>query len=75
MEVEICFLLVGLVLGYGICSIRNRKAPVGTIREDHSDSAESPYLFLELESDAFNRIRQSKTVLLNVKIGNYLPRK
>lgn len=75
MEVGICLLLVGFILGYGICSIRGRKTPVGTLREDRSDPAEKPYLFLELRPDAFNKIHQSKTVLLNVEIDNYLPRK
>lgn len=66
--------IVGMVIGYGICAITRRKNPVGTLREDNSDPAEGPYLFLELEPGAFEVIHQSKTVLLNVKIENYLPR-
>ena len=42
-------LLVGFVCGYGISVHLRAKTFAGTLREDHSDPTEAPYLFLELE--------------------------
>ena len=66
--------LVGFGLGYSILTLTYKKKCVGTLREDHSDPTEAPYLFLELEPNGLEKIHKNKSVVLNVRIENYLPR-
>lgn len=78
MEIWI-WLLIGIVagfaLGYWFSVLLRSKSFVGTLREDHSDPTEAPYLFLELEPGGLNRIHTSKVVTFRVKIENYIPRR
>jgi hypothetical protein len=66
---------VGFVFGYGISIILRAKTIAGTLREDHSDPTEAPYLFLELEPGGLEKIHTHKTVTFKVKIEDYLPRR
>ena len=67
-------LLVGFVCGYGISVHLRAKTFVGTLRMDRSDPTEAPYLFLELDPDGMRKINRFKTVVLRVKLENYIPR-
>ena len=62
---------IGIVIGY---DIRHKKAPVGTLRIDHSEPDEAPLLFLELSTDPRN-IMYEKQVLLDVNTESYLSQK
>ena len=74
------FILVGVFgfcLGAIIASfytyITSRKLKVGTIRIDHSDKSEPPYMFLELQhKDSVNDICRSKEVTFDVKVEDYV---
>lgn len=68
-------LAAGFTLGYGFSVLVRSKSFVGTLREDHSDPTEAPYLFLELEPDGLDKIHKNKAVTLQVKIENYIPRR
>ena len=68
-------LLVGFVCGYGISVHLRAKTFAGTLREDHSDPTEAPYLFLELEPGGMEKIHQYDTVTFRVKIEDYLSRR
>lgn len=68
-------ILVGFAGGYGLSVFLRSKTFAGTLREDHSDPTEAPYLFLELEHGGMEKIHKYRTVLFKVKIENYLPRR
>lgn len=67
-------LLVGFVCGYGISVHLQAKTFAGTLRMDRSDPTEAPYLFLELDPDGMRKINRFKTVVLRVRLENYIPR-
>lgn len=67
-------LLIGFVCGYGISVHLRAKTFAGTLRMDQSDPTEAPYLFLELDPDGMRKINRFKTVVLRVKLENYIPR-
>ena len=67
-------LLVGFVCGYGISVRLRAKTFAGTLRMDRSDPTEAPYLFLELDPDGMKKINRFRTVMLRVKLENYIPR-
>lgn len=73
------WLIAGLLAGFGagyFLSVQLRaRTFAGTLREDHSDPTEAPYLFLELEPGGMEKIHQYKTVTFKVKIEDYLPRR
>lgn len=78
MELWICFLigvLIGAAGGYGVSVVLRAKTFAGTLREDHSDPTEAPYLFLELEPGGMETIHKNKIVTFSVKIENYIPRR
>ena len=67
---------LGLFVGSAITAIvnivcRNRRH-VGALREDRSDP-DSPYLFLELTREGYDKIHRLKQVELNVILRDYLP--
>ncbi|MBR3739255.1 MAG: beta-lactamase induction signal transducer protein [Clostridia bacterium] len=62
------------MIGFALAIILKKEKPIGTLRVDRSDPDEAPYLFLELEQNGMERIRQSKTVVLKVDLNGYLPR-
>lgn len=68
-------ILAGFAVGYGLSVYLRAKTYAGTLREDHSDPTEAPYLFLELEPGGFEKIHKYQTVTFKVKIENYLPRR
>jgi hypothetical protein len=60
--------LAGVLLGTIIYAIAVKTASVGTLRIDHSDPEDSPYLFLELKKDiAFISSKQYVIVKVNLK--------
>lgn len=67
-------LIAGALIGFALAIILKKEKPIGTLRVDRSDPDEAPYLFLELEQNGMERIRQSKTVVLKVDLNGYLPR-
>lgn len=73
MVVYILVFLAGLLVG-GIPAMLIRRRTVGTLRVDHSDPSEAPYLFLELKNGGMEVIRRRKRVAFNVDLNNYLPR-
>lgn len=73
MVIYILVFLAGLLVG-GIPVMLIRRRTVGTLRVDHSDPSEAPYLFLELKSGGMEVIRRRKRVAFNVDLNNYLPR-
>ncbi len=68
-------LIGGFALGYGFSLYLRSKSFAGTLREDHSDPTEAPYLFLELEPGGLEKIQRSKTVMFRVVIRDYITRK
>ena len=68
-------LVLGFCIGYGVSVWSRSNLYVGTLREDNSDPTEAPYLFLEMEPGGMEKINKYKTVLLRVKIEDYLPRR
>lgn len=68
-------LVVGLAFGFYIFKRVAKLNCVGTLREDHSDPTEAPYLFLELEPGGLEKIHQNDMVCLRVQIENYIPRR
>lgn len=66
--------IAGTLVGYLTARVLQGRHRVGTLRVDRSDSAESPYLFLELDADGMRRIQAHRTVTLDVRTENYLPR-
>jgi hypothetical protein len=72
MLMELILLTIGIVIGAALSFIfQNRKA-VGVLRIDKSDS-DGPYIFLELKKGV-NDIAAEKTVLLEVKREDFIPR-
>jgi hypothetical protein len=60
------------VLVATICFARRNHHSIGNLRVDHSD--DRPYLFLELNTGV-DEIAKQKTVLLNVKVEDFVPHK
>ncbi len=68
--------VAGVAGGYILKAfITNRQKVVGTLRVDHSEPSEEPYLFLELKKDGIESIQKKKEVLFKVDLDSYLPRK
>ena len=61
------------IIGYDLAMRKYSKKPIGTLRIDSSDP-DSPYLFLELETDP-NIIKKEKYVLLKVDTKSYISQK
>ena len=70
---EVVYVVIGILIGFVVTSIIRRKHPIGFLRIDKSDS-DGPYLFLELKKSV-NEIISQRTVLLEVKREDFIPRK
>lgn len=70
---EVVYIIIGVLIGFVTSSIIHRKHPVGFLRIDKSDP-DGPYLFLELKK-SINEITTQKTVLLEVKLKDFIPHK
>lgn len=75
---ELCIVLIavsgflGCLVGGLLANRKERQRSIGTLRLDQSDPAEPPYLFLELDPDGVQKIHRNKSVVLRVRIENYL---
>ena len=67
-------MIIGIIIGYSISLWLRTKGLIGTLRVDHSDPDEAPYLFLELSNGGFDKIQQGKIVSFVVKMEDYIPR-
>ena len=67
-------LAIGAALVWITVFIRDTKKNVGYLRVDHSDPDSGSYLFLEL-TKPMPEIQKRKTVILNVKLEDYLAQK
>lgn len=70
---EVVYAVVGIMIGFIVSFIIRQKRPVGFLRIDKSDP-DGPYLFLELKKSV-NEIVTQRTVLLEVKSEDFIPRK
>ena len=68
-------LLVGFVCGYGISVHLRAKTFAGTLREDHSDPTEAPYLFWSWSQAVWKKSINTTPLPSRVKIEDYLPRR
>lgn len=71
---SIIIFLIGLLIGFIVAVIAIPLKLVGSLRVDHSDPTEPPYLFLEL-SESVESISKRKAVILKVKIEDFIPHK
>lgn len=67
-------LAIGAALVWIAVFIRDTKKNVGYLRVDHSDPDSGSYLFLEL-TKPMPEIQKQKTVILEVKLEDYLTQK
>lgn len=70
---SIIFLIVGQITGY-LRGLKDGKEIFGTLRIDHSDIEEPPYLFLELKGHNVDDIYKQKFVTFAVEQKDFLPR-
>lgn len=63
--------IIGFILGYVTAKKKYSKEPIGTLRIDHSDPDDGPYLFLELSSDPGN-IKHGEIVTMKTDCKNYV---
>lgn len=66
-------LIVGQITGY-LRGLKDGKEIFGTLRMDHSDIEEPPYLFLELKGHTVDDISRQKFVTFAVEQKDFLPR-
>ena len=66
--------VIGVLFGFIFAVLLQKRKKIGTLRMDRSDPTEAPYLFLELDPDGMRKINRFKTVVLRVKLENYIPR-
>lgn len=71
--VSIISLIVGQIMGY-LRGLKDGKEIFGTLRMDHSDIEEPPYLFLELKGHTVDDISRQKFVTFAVEQKDFLPR-
>lgn len=71
--VGIIMLIIGQITGY-LRGLKNGKEIFGTLRMDHSDIEEPPYLFLELKGHTVDDISRQKFVTFAVEQKDFLPR-
>lgn len=64
--------LIGAIIGL-VISLNKSPKRVGNLRMDHSDP-DSPYLFLELEENMDDLLKQ-KEVALRVRVEDYISQK
>lgn len=68
-------LMIGVIIGRSVTIFLNRKRMAGTLRMDHSDPSEAPFLFLEVEPGGMEIINREKVVFFKVDLNSYLSRK
>lgn len=75
MEFLVCIVwfIVGFAVSWTIHNRWKKPKPFGTLRVDHSDPDDKPYLFLEITEDPASLVNR-KEVILDVKIKDYIPR-
>lgn len=66
--------VIGVLFGFVFAVLLQKRKKIGALRMDRSDPNEAPYLFLELDPDGMRKINRFKTVVLRVKLENYIPR-
>ena len=66
--------VIGVLFGFIFAVLLQKRKKIGTLRMDRSDPNEAPYLFLELDPDGMKKINRFKTVVLRVRLENYIPR-
>jgi hypothetical protein len=71
--VSIISLIVGQITGY-LRGLKDGKEIFGTLRMDHSDIEEPPYLFLELKGHTVDDISRQTFVTFAVEQKDFLPR-
>lgn len=71
--VGIIMLIIGQITGY-LRGLKDGKEIFGTLRMDHSDIEEPPYLFLELKGHTVDDISRQKFVTFAVEQKDFLPR-
>lgn len=71
--VGVIFLIIGQITGY-LRGLKDGKEIFGTLRMDHSDIEEPPYLFLELKGHTVDDISRQKVVTFAVEQKDFLPR-
>ena len=71
MDKMIIVFLAGVLIGTIIYAIAIKTASVGTLRIDHSDPEDSPYLFLELNK-SIGFIASKKYVITKVELKNFI---
>lgn len=71
--VSIISLIVGQITGY-LRGLKDDKEIFGTLRMDHSDIEEPPYLFLELKGHTVDDISRQTFVTFAVEQKDFLPR-
>ena len=70
---SIILLIVGQITGY-LRGLKDGKEIFGTLRMDHSDIEDPPYLFLELKGHTIDDISKQKFVTFAVEQKDFLPR-
>lgn len=70
---SIIWLIIGQITGY-LRGLKDGKEIFGTLRMDHSDIEEPPYLFLELKGHTVDDISRQKFVTFAVEQKDFLPR-
>ena len=66
--------VIGVLFGFIFAVLLQKRKKIGALRMDRSDPNEAPYLFLELDPDGMKKINRFKTVVLRVRLENYIPR-
>ena len=66
--------VIGVLFGFIFAVLLQKRKKIGALRMDRSDPNEAPYLFLELDPDGMEKINRFKTVVLRVRLENYIPR-
>lgn len=66
--------VIGTLFGFIFAVLLQKRKKIGALRMDRSDPNEAPYLFLELDPDGMEKINRFKTVILRVRLENYIPR-
>ena len=72
---KLLFLIIGIIIGVIFTRlVRKKTQSSGYLRWDNSDP-DSPYMFIEVKSEAvLNAIPQMKTITLDVKVQDFIPR-
>ena len=67
--------IAGLFVAFIIfCIVAKNRKPIGSLRVDHSDPTDRPYLFLELDPGAgIGSILNRKLVSFRVKLEDFIP--